>query len=192
MESNLLSAIIVLIGSIVGLVVTNLIAIYENKKGRYISVVTNQTIEHKEMVFKNAAKILALTHPLLVYDPCEDDLLRLKKKLLIACSEFEIHMIPVYTEAFDQITAMRYLVKIFFKCLKERKDNTADIKILSEAHTKFRELMTSFDSANWEYIQLQSDGKNKGGEIFKDLYEKRKKAFDENKNKLKEWTDDNA
>jgi len=192
METNLLAPIAAAIVSIIALCVTNIISIIENKKSRHISVVTNQTIEHKEMVFKNAARILAMTHPLLVYDPCEDDLLRLKKKLLIVCSEFEMRIRPVYSETFEQITAMRNLVKIFFKCLKKRKDNIDDIKKLSEEHTKFRELMSSFDSANWKYIKLQSDGKKREEGTFAKIYKEQQKDFYEYNEKLKEWTDDNA
>ena len=95
METSLLAPMIAAIVSIIALCVTNIISIIENKKSRHISVVTNQIIEHKERVFKNAAEIIALTHPLLVYDPCENDLLRLKKRLLIACSEFEMRIRPV-------------------------------------------------------------------------------------------------
>jgi len=62
MGTNLFAPMIAAIVSIIALCVTNIISIIENKKGRHISVVTNQTIEHKERVFKNATEIIALTH----------------------------------------------------------------------------------------------------------------------------------
>lgn len=189
MEINLIAPMVAAIVSIIALCVTNIVSIIENKKSRHISVVTNQTIEHKERVFKNAAEILALTHPLLIDDPCEDNMLRLKKRLLIACSEFEIRIRPVHYETFEQITSMRSLVKIFFKCLKE-KNNTIDYKKLSEAHSKFRELMSSFDSANWHYIKLQSDGIKREAGTFAKLYLKQKNEFEKFDNNLKEWISD--
>jgi len=191
MEINLLAPMVAAIVSIIALCVTNIVSIIENKKSRHISVVTNQTIEHKERVFKNAAEILALTHPLLVDEPCENDLLRLKKRLLIACSEFELRIRPVYPETLEQITAMRCLVKSFFHCLKLQYGNTENIKELSEAHTKFRELMSSFDSANWHYIKLQSDGKKWKPGKFAQLYKDGRIDFDKVINKPKEWVDDN-
>ena len=63
---------------------------------------------------------------------------------------------------------------------------------LSEEHTKFRELMSSFDSANWEYIKEQS--KKGSGEkgTFAGMYKTQKEDFDKFNNKLKEWIEDNA
>ena len=191
MEIAFITPIIAAIVSIVALCVTNIVSIVENKKGRHITIVTNQTIEHKERVFQNVAKILTLTHPLLIDDLRENDLLRLKKQLLIACSEFEIRIRPTSNETFEQITVMRSLVKIFLKCLKEQKNNIADMKKLYEAHTKFRELMSCFDSASWYYIKLQSDGKEREAGTFTQLYASQKCEFDKLANRPIEWIDDN-
>ena len=190
MENNLLAPMIAAIVSIVALCVTNIISIIENKKSRYITVVTNQTIEHKERVFKNASEILALTHPLLIIEPCENDLLKLKKKLLLACTEFELRIRPVYNETFEQISAMRRLVKLFLKYKKQPTNNNIDFDKLYEAHSEFLMLMSCFDSANWHYIKMQSDGKKRVPGTFAKSYFEQKQSFDDFGKKPRKWTEE--
>jgi hypothetical protein len=193
MQVEVFAALIAAFVSIIVSSFSAIISIFQNRKTRRVSVVTNQTIEHKEKVFQNVSNILALTHPLLVDDPCENDFLLLKKKILIECSQFEIRIRPIYDEAFEQITAMRTLVKIFFKCLKKQNDNNTEKIALSAAHTKFRELMSCFDDANWSYIKEQSDGKKMKKDTFKGLYKSQVENFTnkekKREKKLPEWLD---
>jgi len=52
--------------------------------------------------------------------------------------------------------------------------------------------MSSFDSANWHYIKLQSDGIKREPGTFAKLYLEQKGDFEKYNNKLKEWMEDDV
>lgn len=172
-------AVTALATPMVSLAVTNILQLIENRKKRNISVITTQAMEHKKDCRENAEKIIAGTNPvMLLKDPKlpSNELFEHKKTIIAACSALEM---LIQTGTGNNIrnennlqlhNTMRSLVNTFFDVAVGNTPMDESLKSeLVKLHGDFTEQMVAFDAASWEYVEKQSDGKNRIPSIFPSL-----------------------
>lgn len=169
-------AVTALATPMISLAVTNILQLIENRKNRNISVITTQSMEHKKDCRDHAGKIIAGTNPImLLKDPKlpSDELFEHKKSIIAACSALEMLIQngtgnDIRNENNLQLhNTMRSLVNTFFDVASNKASMDESLKTeLVKLHSDFTEQMVAFDAASWEYVEKQSDGKNRIPSIF--------------------------
>lgn len=168
-----------LIGIILGFVVTWL----QNKRSRYIEIITNQTIKNMLFLRENAAMFSALTRPEIIKDD-GNDIRNYKFQLMQASVNIEAIMKYRFDKERYIINLVRKLTKLCLNYYEEPSDELSqEIKLLNN---EFYTLMTVYDYSDWQYIKAQA--KTRPYKDFPDfdiIYDKQKKLFDSSDEPIK-------
>ena len=185
MDIALIPPVIAASVSILALAITNIIAIFEKRKERNLSIVTKQTIENMTANKKNASKILTLTHPAMLTDIAVLNIPSAKREILTACSDLEMQMKIKYSAETEIISAMRSLTGVFFRCCQNPDDGKTRTDLFAK-HALFAELMSVYDYADWRYIKSQAQGKKKTAQDFESIYKEQRLIFEKSE-KAEGW-----
>jgi len=185
MNAAIVSVIVANAVSILALVVSNVIQIIENKKSRYVTKITTETIAHYEMVRECSVVILGLTNPIRLAPDIPlnpEDL----ASLITAVSKLETYFVIVIKEEVEILTSMRKLVNAYMKYLsapaKEQREEMIRLR------DDFYLLISIYNYADWKYIKSQIRGQ-KTVKDFESYYKEERQSFQDAKTKtvLPDW-----
>lgn len=183
-DAGILIQVIASSVSFIGIILGFIFAWMENKRSRYIEIITNQTIKNMLFLRENAALFSALTRPEIIKD-AKKDIKNYKFQLIHAATNIEAIMKYRFDKERDMINIVRRTTKL---CLNYYDKQTNEVKqeilILNE---KFYELMSVYDYSDWQYIKAQARTRPyKEFPDFDNIYDNQKELFD-NSEKPVRW-----
>lgn len=167
-------------GIIIGLIFTWM----ENKRSRYIEIITNQTIKNMLFLRENAALFSALTKPEVIRD-AKKNIKNYKFQLIHTATNIEAIMKYRFDKEREIINIVRRITRL---CLNYYDKQTNEIKQeLIDLNEKFYILMSVYDYSDWRYIKAQARTRPyKEFPDFDNIYDNQKKLFD-NSEKPIQW-----
>lgn len=156
----------------------------ENKRSRYIEIITNQTIKNMLFLRENVALFSALIQPEIIKG-AKKDIKNYKFQLVHAATNIETIMKYRFDKEREMINIVRELTKL---CLSYYDKQTNEVKkeilFLKE---KFYVLMSIYDYSDWQYIKAQARTRPyKEFPDFDKIYDRQKELFD-NAEKPIQW-----
>lgn len=170
--------------SFIGIVMGFVFTWVENKRSRYIEIITNQTIKNMLFLRENAALFSSLTQPEIIKS-AKKDIKDYKFKLVYAANNIEAIMKYRFDKEREIINIVRKVTKL---CLSYYDEQTNEVKkeILS-LNEKFYLLMSVYDYSDWQYIKVQARTRPyREFPDFDNIYDKQKELFD-NSEKPIQW-----
>lgn len=170
--------------SFVGIILGFIFTWMENKRSRYIEIITNQTIKNMLFLRENTALFSTLTRPEIIKDAKKSNK-NYKFQLVHAATNIEAIMKSRFDKEREIINIVRRTTKL---CLNYYDKQTNEIKqeiiFLNE---KLYELMSVYDYSDWQYIKAQARTRPyKEFPDFDNIYDKQKELFD-NSEKPMQW-----
>lgn len=170
--------------SFVGIILGFIFTWMENKRSRYIEIITNQTIKNMLFLRENTALFSTLTRPEIIKDAKKSNK-NYKFQLVHAATNIEAIMKYRFDKEREIINIVRRTTKL---CLNYYDKQTNEIKqeiiILNE---KLYKLMSVYDYSDWQYIKAQARTRPyKEFPDFDNIYDKQKELFDNSENPM-QW-----
>lgn len=169
--------------SLTGIVLGFVFTWIENKRSRYIEIITNQTIKNMLFLRENAAMFSVLTRPEIIKGD-GNDIKNYKFQLMQASVNIEAIMKYRFDKERDMINLVRRLTKLCLAYYEKSSDELSqEIKLLNN---EFYMSMTVYDYSDWQYIKAQA--KTRPYKDFPDydiIYDNQKKLFDSSDKPIK-------
>lgn len=177
---QIIASSVSLAGIILGFVFTWL----ENRRGRYVEIITNQTIKNMLFLRENAALFSALIKPEIIID-ARDNMKDYKFRLLQTTVNIESMMKYRFDKERDIINVIRQISKLCLKYYEEpNQELKEEIRALGES---FYIAMSLYDYSDWQYVKVQA--KTKPYKDFPDydkIYDEQKKIFQQSEKPI-QW-----
>jgi hypothetical protein len=184
MRAEIIVALIAATISIITLLIAKIVEILENRKNRYASIITMQTLSNMLFMRENFSTILTNTNPTLLTRTENGDYQELKNQLVHACTNIEMQFKSVLSIEVDMIDVMRELICHFFSYIDAGDKEDKDLIITK--HRKLAELIEVYDYADWLYCKDQAWYRKKTRINFEQIYNQQKLLFEKAK-KPKSW-----
>ncbi len=177
MNVEIIVALITATISFIALLIARIVEIRENRKNRYASIITKQTISNMLFTRENFSIILSNTNPILLSSYANKNSEEIKVKLVRACTNIELQFKSAFSMEVDMINVMRELVCLFFNYLSNT--NTEQLDLVIAKHFELAELVELYDYADWLYSKDQAWYRKKTQVDFEQIYHQQQKLFEE-------------
>lgn len=169
--------------SLIGIILGFLFTWKENKRGRYVERITNQTINNMLFLRENSASFLMLTRPEMIKE--DESEMRYKRQLMQAAVNIESIMKYRFPREKQIIDLVRSLTK---RCIQYYDKPSEKLsKEIRKDNNDFYLLMTVYDYADWRYIKAQArTSPYKEYPDYDKIYDEQNKAFTDS-DRPKEW-----
>jgi len=174
-DSTILVAIIANVVAIIALFISNMIVIFENKKNRYTSIISKQTLENMLMLRENASTILSYSHPEVIDAHRQKSDPTFKTDIVKASYNIEIELKAPLEMERVLMNSVRSLVSVAIQYYENKSD--ALYNELNRRSRSFSNLISVYDYSNWLYIKSQSSGKRKEFIDFDTIYQNQVREF---------------
>ena len=176
MNISLIIQIIASTASLTGIILGFVFTWAENKRSRYVEIITTQTIKNMLFLRENASTFSALTRPEIIKN-AKVEFKNYKFQLMQASTNIEAIMKYRFAKERELINLVRETTKL---CLsyydKPTNELEERINILGE---EFYILMSVYDYADWQYIKAQAKARPyKDFPDYDIIYADQKKLFD--------------
>ena len=143
--------------------------IRENKKNRYVEIVTKQRLDNKSKV-SSGAKVLLQYVSEETKDFVDNDYIKLCSAAL---SEIKAVLKPCYPEDLDVIQSGERLLRAYVSFVQ----NEGDFSEIENAGLLFYQKYSVYDLADWRFIKKQAKGDESDSDDFDTLYRATEKEF---------------
>ena len=184
MDVALISALMAASVSVLALVITKIVEMMENRKNRYASLITKQTIESMLHIRRNTATILSHTHPAIINLINEDEISKIKKELIASYINVEAHFKIILPMELEILNNMRHLITLFFKYCETFDDSF--VQKIADQNKKLTEIVAPYDYSDWLYCKDQAWYRKKTYIDFEKIYCEQKQLFAQS-NKPDDW-----
>lgn len=177
MDIAVISIILANMISILTLAVSIIIQVIENKKDRYVTKITTETIAHNTMVQECSVVILSLTNPIRLATTTSLSSEE-RDSLITAISKLEMHFVIVIKQEVDLLISIRKLVNAYMKYLSD--PTTEQREKVIQLREDYYWLISIYNYADWRYIKAQIRGQ-KDVKDFEIYYKEQMEAFQASK-----------
>lgn len=175
-DAGIIIQIIVSTATFISVLLGFVYAWLENKKNKYVEIITSQTIKNMLFLRENSALFSAFIRPEFIAD-AKNSLPDYKIRLMQAATNIECIMKYRFDKEREIINIVRETTKLCFDYFDEPTEELdTNIRALGD---KFYNLMSLYDYSDWLYIKAQARSKpyKKDFPDYDKIYDTQKGSF---------------